>query len=483
MSKKILFITPPFHVGVVEVAGRWVPLTYVYLAGAVRTEGFEAEIYDAMSMDVGFPEIEAKIRSASPDFVAVSSITCTTPDAVRIIELAKSIDPSITTIMGGVHPTFMYGELMENHQSLDYVVIGEGDVTLPELLKTLKAGGDLSHVKGIAYRNESEIVKTPPRELLQNIDSLPVAWDLVEWKYYRYFVIPDSILASVSTSRGCNSECTFCSQQKFWHKIWRGRSPEDVVEEIELLNSKYGVNVILFPDEYPTADRKRWERLLDLLIAKKLGVMFLMETRAADIVRDADILDKYKKAGIIHVYVGLEGVDQNALDYIKKGSSVWESRESLRLLKEHGLISETSFILGLPDDTEDSIAKTLEVAIEFDPDFAHFLAIAPWPYADLYEGMKEYIVETDYRKYNLIDPVLKPKNMSVEEIDKAIIDCYRSYYMNKFAEMTLQETDIFKKKYMVTSMKLMMSNSFIQKKIGAVGEMPEEVKKIIEAKD
>lgn len=480
-KKKILFITPPFHAGVVEVAGKWVPLYFVYLAGAARTAGYEAAIYDAMTKFVGYPEIEQKIREFNPDFVAVSVITCTAPDAIQVIELAKKINPETKTILGGVHASFMYQEMFDATDALDFIIRGEGEQAIVELLDAVTTGGDLRSVRGLVYMENGRLNVNEPRPLMENIDNLPMAWDLVDWSDYHYYIIPGSRLGAVSTSRGCDKQCTFCSQQRFWHQKWRGRSPEDVVREMLELRNKYGVNVVLFTDDYPTPDRGRWERLLDLIIEKQVGQYILMETRAADIIRDEDILHKYKKAGIIHIYVGTEATDQKSLDYIKKDLSIEESKKALALLRAHGIITETSMILGLPDETEDSIARTLELALEFNPDFAHFLAIAPWPYADIYADLSPYIVERDYRKYNLIDPVIKPKAMTLQELDRAIVDCYRAFYMNRYAEMMIEEKDEFKKKYMITSMKLMMSNSFIKKKIGAVGEMPDEVRKIIES--
>ncbi len=480
-KKKVLFITPPFHAGVVEVAGNWVPLYYVYLAGSVRAAGYEAEIYDAMTKKVGYAEIEKRIRYSKPDFVAVAAITCTSPDAIQVLELSKKIDPRIKTIAGGVHASFMYEEMFHRTRALDFVVRSEGEITVAELLNAITKNKDLSTVKGIAYRNGSTISATAPRALMENLDNLPMAWDLLDWNDYQYYIIPGSRLGAVDTSRGCDKECTFCSQQKFWLKKWRARSPEDVVRQMLELRDKYRVNVVLFTDDYPTPDRQRWERLLDLLIEKQVNQYILMETRAADIIRDKDILWKYRKAGIIHIYVGTEFTGQESLDYIKKDLSIEESKKALALLREAGIITETSMILGFPDETEDSIARTLELAIEFNPDMAHFLAIAPWPYADIYEDLKPFISVRDYRKYNLIDPIIKPKNMTLRELDKAIVDCYRAFYMNRYADMTLQERDEFKKKYMLTAMKLMMSNSFIKNKIGAVGEMPPEVKKIIDS--
>ncbi len=479
--KKILFITPPFHAGVVEVAGKWVPLYLVYLAGAARAAGYEAEIYDAMTKNASYAEIEKKIRQSMPDFVAVSVITCTAPDAIKVIELAKRINPEVKTILGGVHASFMYEEMFGSTEALDYVVRGEGEQTIVELMDAVTNANALSSVSGIAYRHNGAVRATEPRPFMENLDGLPMAWDLLDWSDYHYFIIPGSRLGAVSTSRGCDKECTFCSQQKFWHRKWRGRSPNDIVREMLELKERFGVNVVLFTDDYPTPDRQRWEGLLDLIIEKRLGQYILMETRAKDIIRDEDILHKYKKAGIVHIYVGTEATEQKSLDYIKKDLSIEESKKALALLRGHGIITETSMILGLPDETEESIARTLELALEFNPDFAHFLAIAPWPYADIYNDLQDYIVERDYRKYNLIDPVIKPRAMTLADLDRAIVDCYRAFYMHRYAEMALEEKDEFKKKYMMTSMKLMMSNSFIKKKIVAVGEMPAEVKKILDS--
>lgn len=481
-KKKILFITPPFHAGVVEVAGKWVPLYYVYLAGATKNAGYESEIYDAMTKDVGYEEIEKKIAESRPDFIAVSVMTCTSPDAIKVIETAKKINPAIKTIMGGVHASFMYEEMFSMTGALDFIIRGEGEQTIVELLDAISNGNDLGKVNGIVYRNKNVLAVNPPRPLMKSFDGLPMAWDLLDWEDYIYFIIPGSRLGAICTSRGCEKDCTFCSQQKFWMKTWRARTPEDIVREMLTLRDGYGVNVVLFTDDYPTPDRQRWERLLDLIIEKDLGMKILMETRAADIIRDEDILHKYKKAGIIHIYVGTEATQQESLDYIKKDLSIEESKKALKLLRDVGIITETSMILGFPDETEDTIARTLELAIEFNPDFAHFLAIAPWPYSDIYDDLKDYVVVHDYTKYNLIDPIIKPKAMTLEELDRAIVDCYRAFYMNRYAEMTLEETDEFKKQYMMTSMRLMMSNSFIKKKIGNIGEMPEEVKRIIESK-
>jgi anaerobic magnesium-protoporphyrin IX monomethyl ester cyclase len=134
MKQRILFITPPFHAGVVEVAGRWVPLYFVYLAGSARAAGLEPIIYDAMTKGVGHREIEEKIRELRPHYVATTAITSTLPDALTVLETAKKVSPGITTLLGGVHPTFMYEEVFRLSSNVDFIVRGEGEKTLAELL-------------------------------------------------------------------------------------------------------------------------------------------------------------------------------------------------------------------------------------------------------------------------------------------------------------------------------------------------------------
>lgn len=474
--KRILFITPPYHAGVVEVAGRWVPLHLVYLAGAARASGWEPIIYDAMTKGVGHGEIGERIEEVRPHCVATSAITSTLMDALAILRTAKDVDHGIKTILGGIHPTFMWREVFSLSRDVDFIVRGEGERTLMELLTFLEEGGDPSRIRGIAYKKDGAIVTTPERPLMDGteLDTLPKAWDLLDWEDYEYFILPGSRLGAIDTSRGCNRECSFCSQRRFWKGEWRARTPEALAGDLETLKERFGVDVVLLTDDYPTFDRVRWERFLDLLIERDLGLYILMETRVGDILRDVDILPKYREAGIIHIYVGTESTDQKTLDFLKKGLDTIEAREALRLLDEHGIVTETSMILGFPWETRESIERTLSLAIDYNPDFCHFLAITPWPYADLYKELKDRIAIFDYRRYNLITPVVRPVGMSLEEVDRAIVDCYRRFYMGKLREVLRME-DPFKRRYLLYSMKLMMRSSFLVNKIGSLGSIPQEV--------
>ncbi len=478
--RKVLLITPPYHSGVVESAGTWLNLGFVYIAGSLRKTGYDVELYDAMSYFHEYEEIAKRIETLKPDVVATTAITATINDCLEVCSLSKRINPSIVTIIGNVHSTFCWKEILEEHNSpVDYIVKGEGELTLPELLDCHFAGGDGSKVKGIAFRDGSRAIATPAREYIAELDSIEGAWDIVDWGIYTYRPTPGSVLAIVNSSRGCNQHCSFCSQQLFWNRRWRAKSPEKFVSELEHIHTEYGVNCAMIADETPTLDRRRWERIVDLLTDRGMDFELFMETRVKDIVRDEDILWKYRKAGIVHIYVGVESTSPETLARYAKDVSVEESRRAIELINNEDIVSETSFVLGMPYETKDSVANTLELAKFYNPDMAFFLAITPWPYSDIHGELEQYIVTRDYSKYNLIEPVVKPEKMTTDELRDEFNRATRLFYMDKFSK--LKHMSSFKKDYMIAVMKLLMEHSYLGPQIRSVrGAMPEDVRRFLE---
>lgn len=476
-TAKVLLITPPYHSGVVESAGVWLNVAFVYLAGSLRQAGYEPVIYDAMSHWHTYEDIRKRIEVEKPDVVGTTAFTAEIVDALKVLNLAKEINPEIVTVIGNVHPSFCYEEILSNSQNLvDFIVRGEGEVTMVELMNALSAGGDVSRVKGLAFSRDGGIVVTPPRDYLSDLDSLPMAWDLIDWPIYTYKPEKDSVLAIVSTSRGCSQKCSFCSQQLFWQRRWRGRSAENVVAELEHLRDTYGVNVVMFADETPTLDRKRWERMLDLLIERRVGVKILMETRVDDIIRDEDIMDKYRLANVDHIYVGVEATSQTTLDQFNKNIKVEDSKRALDLINAQDIVSETSFVLGMPDDTLESIRNTVELAKFYNPDLAFFLAIAPWPYSEIYPSLKEHVAVTDYSRFNLVEAVVKPKRMTLDEVNKALGHASRDFYMHKMN--TLDSMSPRKREFMVKVVNIIATSSYLAKTMKGI--MPKEIRQMLE---
>jgi anaerobic magnesium-protoporphyrin IX monomethyl ester cyclase len=477
LIRRVALVTPPYHSGVVETAGAWPNVAFVYIAGALREAGFEPVIYDAMTMYHSLEEIGSTLEAMRPDVVLTSAYTPSFPKAAEMLALAKNVLPGVVTGIGGVHANFMYEEVLDTTPAVDFVLRGEGEQTTPELMACLSAGDDVSKVRGIAYREGGKAVATPSRPFLHSLDRLPAAWDLVDWDIYKFYPMPETRLAIVSSSRGCNQTCSFCSQQAFWQRSWRGRSAEDFVDELQMLRDVYGVGVMMLSDETPTLDRERWSRILDLLIERELGLHLLMETRVDDVLRDEDLMPRYRQAGVNHIYVGVERTDQATLDLFRKNTEVAMGKRALDLINGHDMISETSFVLGLPHDTAETIEATFQLAQHYDPDLAFFLTIAPWPYADMYADLEPYVVSRDYEDYNLVAPVVKPIAMTTDELMSQVIECYRRFYMGKLDRVS--QMSGFKRDYFMTTMKLLMDNSYLKQFMGGLGSMPAAVERLL----
>ncbi|MBT0665654.1 cobalamin-dependent protein [Geobacter pelophilus] len=480
--RKIALITPPYHSGVVESAGTWLNVGFVYIAGSLRAAGYEVDYYDAMSLWHEWPDIRRRIEAFRPDVVATTAYTASVMDAIKLCGFAKEIDPRIVTVLGNVHATFMYEEVLKQHGTkVDYIVRGEGEETLPELLHCLNAGDDPAKVAGVVFQRAGEVCIAPQRPYIHDLDALPTAWDLVEWPIYRYRAKKDARLAIVSSSRGCQQQCSFCSQQLFWSRSWRARSPENFIAELELLHGQYGVEVAMLSDEIPTFDRVRWLKILDLMIERRVPVKLLLETRVDDILRDADIMDKYRIAGVEHIYVGVEAGSQETLDLFKKDTKVEQSKQAIDLINQADIVSETSFVLGMPDDTPESIAETVELAKHYNPDMGFFLAIAPWPYSELYPELEPHVATKDYRKYNLVEPVLKPRNMTLEQLEKELGRASQKFFMHKF--QNLHTLSSWKQEFMLSVLDLLINHSYLADQMKAAmkegKQMPEEVRNLI----
>ncbi|MCK5058322.1 MAG: cobalamin-dependent protein [Candidatus Aminicenantes bacterium] len=479
-KNNVLLVTPPYHSGVVESAGRWPNLGFMYIAGELEKAGFEVVIYDAMSKFHDFDRIRSNIRSLAPDFVGVTAITASVNDAVRVLKIAREELPEVTTLLGGVHPTFCYEEILSNHNDVvDYCILGEGEITSTELLSSLRDGHNPETVPGIAFAGDGRIRTTSPRGFVENLDSLTPAWHLVDWNDYPLYFMDDSRVAIVSSSRGCTHTCTFCSQHKFWQGTYRQRSPLSFVADIEHVAKTYGVNVFFIADEYPTYSRERWVKILDLLIEKQLGIHILLETVAGDILRDRDILNRYREAGVLFIYIGVESTNDQQLQYFKKDTRFAESKQALRLIRDAGMIVESSLILGTPGETPASIKETLALSQEYNADFMHFLFLAPWPYADIYEQLKPYIEVYDYSKYNLVEPVIKPEAMTRDQLLREVLNCYKTYYMKKLPEWAAMKGNELKRSCLIRGMKAIVENSFLKDHMKGLGGMPDHVLKLL----
>ncbi len=463
--KKMLLVAPPYHCWGVQVIGTWPPLQLAYLAQVALEAGLEVKIFDAMNKHLTFDDVRAEIERFQPDYVlsldylpvsgAIS--TATVPAALRTLAIAHEVNPAIVTILGGPHPTFLYKEILaEPVNPPDFVLRGESEATLAELLRVYPQGA-WKQLEGLAYNEAGRPVATKMRAHIQDLDTLKPAWHLLDWGDYHYNIEPWGRMASILTTRGCMMACSFCSHRVFWRGDWRVRDPRRVVEEIRHLVDTYQVEFITLIDPYPTKDRARWEQQLDLLIEAKIKVRLLMETRVEDIIRDADLLPKYRDAGIIHMYLGAESSSDTTLSSLNKGTSVDMNKQAIDLLRAHDIMTEASFMIGFPEDTPASIDRTISEAIRLNPDIAVFPIITPMPFTTLHKEMKDRIRVHDYSKYNLMTPIIEPHAMSLEQVSRELARCYMTFYGQKMKEVRALE-DGFKRRYMLSAFAAMMKD-------------------------
>ncbi|MRR13622.1 magnesium-protoporphyrin IX monomethyl ester oxidative cyclase, partial [bacterium] len=195
MIHRIALVTPPYHSGVVETAGTWPNVAFVYFAGVLREAGYEPIIYDAMTMNHELEDIRAELERMAPDAVFTSAYTPSYPKAIELLRMVKTEMPGVVTGIGGVHAHFMYEDVLkEAGDAVDVVFRGEGEITLPEFVRSFNEGVDLAEVAGIAFLRDGAVVRTPDRPFLTDLDGLPTAWDLVDWSLYKFFPLPDTKL-------------------------------------------------------------------------------------------------------------------------------------------------------------------------------------------------------------------------------------------------------------------------------------------------
>ncbi len=452
---RVLMIQPNYHAGGAEIAGNWPPGWVAYIGGALKAAGFtNLRFVDAMTNHIDDERLEEIIRINAPDVVMATAITPMIYQAQKTLELAKRAAPRAVTVLGGIHPTFMYTQVLGESPSIDYIVRGEGEHIIVELMRAIADGDHLrvrSGIRGIAYVEDGKVVATPARPVIEDLDELTPDWSLLEWDKYIYVPL-NTRVAVPNFARGCPFTCRFCSQWKFWRK-YRVRDPKKFVDEIETLVRDHKVGFFILADEEPTIHRKKFVAMCEELIARRLDVHWGINTRVTDILRDRELLPLFRKAGLVHVSLGTEAAAQLKLDRFRKETTIEENKLAIRLLKEAGMVAEAQFIMGLENETPETIEETYRLAQDWKPDMANWNMYTPWPFAELFEELGERVEVRDYAKYNFVTPIIQPDEMSREQVLKGVLKNYARFYMRKSFLEYPWIRDRFKRRYMLGCLK------------------------------
>ena len=423
VKTKAMLILPPSKSAIKSTLGVTVPpLGLGYLASALEENGHEVRVVDSLAMGYDLADVEGAIKRFDPELVGITATTPAIYDAYGVARVAKEVNPDCRTVLGGPHVTFMARETLEECPQLDVVVRGEGEQTIAELA----SGKKLRAIKGIAFRKKGKVRESGKRGLVKNLDEIPFpAYHLLPMEKYE---MGSTKFAAILTSRGCPLQCVFCSSSKLCGKMWRGRSPENVLEEIKLLREEYGAREVEFLDDTFTLDRERARAICGLIREEGVDVSWSCSSRVDTI--DEGLARELKGAGCHSVYLGVESGSQRSLDFLKKGISPGQARKAVAVLKKLGLNTVSTFIIGIPGETVRAVEKTINFAKKLDPTLAQFTILTPYPGTEIYEFARrnDLLLTGDWSKYTALDPVMKLPKLTARKLKGLLRRAYMSFY-------------------------------------------------------
>jgi len=389
-------------------------------------------------------ELANRIRRWSPDVVGINiPFSGWSKGAFEVASIVKSIDKDIITVLDGQHPSARPEECL-THTNIDFVVIGEGEHTIFELVNVLEERNtqNLKKIKGIAFTKNGKTVITPPRPTIQDLDSLPFpARHLLPMDEYFAAVKENPIRgeirkpwATMITSRGCPHNCVFCTVHIVMGKKWRGRSPENVVDEIEQLIQTYHIKQIDFYDENMTLDKKRMETICDLIVKRGLDIEWYAPNGVRADTLDEKLLKKMKKSGCKGIRVAPESGVQRVVDQIvKKNQKLTEVEKAVVLCKKIGIKVGCFFVLGLIGETKEDIKETIKYAYKLrrlGANKFYFSIATPIYGTELYEQAKQGGFLRDNFSYESL-AATEPQIETPEFTAKELIDlCAQANLVN-----------------------------------------------------
>jgi len=374
----------------------------------------------------------------------------TTPsiyDVYHAAKVAKNHNPAILVVVGGAHVTFQDEQVLRECPEIDVVVRGEGEVTMNMLMERISESRSIDDVPGTTVRRGNTTIRNPDMPYIVNLDELPFP-DYETLDLPSYFPKGKRI-APMITSRGCPYQCTFCSSSRITGKRWRGRSPENVIQEMQLLVDKYGVQDITFLDDLFTFDHRRVQDICSHMIQDSSDIGWTCSSRADFIAKYPEMTNWLKKAGCHTIYIGAESGSQRILNRIKKGIRVDQIISAVKRAKRVGLEVVLSFILGIPGETKDDIRSTIDFACKLDPDLAQFTICTPYPGTPMYDEAIEnnWLSVSDWSKFTVLEPIMDLPGLSKDWVKQQLRRAYYRFYTRPcfiWKHIRMRNFDIFK---------------------------------------
>lgn len=407
----------------------WQPLGTLYVASSLINSGHEVKFFNGAFMD--HAEILNAILKFKPQFTGIYSTAFGWNKAKHTADDINRIDRRIFVAVGGPYPIAMQEKCLEETESIDAVVTGEGEVTLAGMLDRLSKGENLSGLDGVIFRHNGTIIKNPARCLIEDLDSLPFPARELLGDSGRYIPPPATYkrkpVAVVITSRGCNRKCIFCFQlDRERTSGIRYRSIANVIREIELC-LRQGYREIKFIDDTLAADYDRAMALVQEIRSRRLDFTWFASACVNQV--DKPLLKAFKAAGCWAILLGAESGVQKNLNAVKKGTTLEQIRSAVNSAREAGLKVFTPFIFGIPGETYDEALQTIEFACDLNPDVANFHSLTPFPGTELYENIEKYgSISGDLTDFTYQGAAFVPHTMTRDDIRRLRQLAFRRFY-------------------------------------------------------
>lgn len=407
------------------------PLGLASIAAYLDLHGINSGIIDCYA----YPEYDTLIHKylieKRPAYIGLSCTTSSFLDGIRIASMAREISPGIKVIFGGAHVSALKDRVLNDFPVIDYCVVGEGEATLRELIKS--RGEDAQNIESLVYRDpDGSICTTSYRSKLVDLDSLPFpAYSKLKGYPGAYkapiFNYPGTPNSSCISSRGCPYSCSYCDRSVF-RKTFRFNSAEYLYEHLKYLKKKFGIRHVNFYDDQFTFNRKRIEEFTQLMLKKPLSMTFNCAARAEHI--DSDLLQRMKKAGCWMMSLGIESGDPELLAHHRQNVDLEKLGEKIHMIKCAGIRTKGLFMIGLPGETGDSIKRSIRFYKSLPIDEINVAKFTPFPGSPLYENLEgKGEFNEDWEKMDCMHFLFIPKGLNRDLLEYYFIKFYKTHFL------------------------------------------------------
>lgn len=438
---KVYLINPPPSKGVPMVReGRcmqrkgawttvWPPVTLATMAAMLLRQAIEVKLNDCTVDSTDFTALKKNIAEFKPDLLVINTATASIDSDLMCARLAKETDAQIKTLAFGLHVTVLAEEVFLQEPSLDYVIRGEPEFCLLEVVKALEHSLSLEAIKGLSYRDKISIRHNVDRGFDDDLNTLPFPdWQFINTRNYLLPLSNEPFLL-VTTSKGCPHSCIFCPAKPFYGSRLRLREPKIIVDEMQYVKGRFGVSNFLIWSESFTEQRSHVVELCEEIIGRQLGVSWVANSRVDKV--DPSLLALMKRAGCWMIGYGVESASQAVLDASAKNIKVVQIEQAVQWAKQAGLQVTAHVIFGLPGETLKTGEHTIQWLKKLPVDFAQIYCAVPWPSTPLYRIAKEknWIVTDNWELFEQNYSVLDIKSIAPKQVEYLRRKAMREFYL------------------------------------------------------